>query len=108
MQFARPLAGSFFPALQGGRLLAYLEILAVGSGVRIFGLATQFVVLIILGRLLSKESFGDLMTAFGFGRGEGGDRPQGEQDDPGRGIPLRQGQRLARAPGMLVRRMAVL
>jgi O-antigen/teichoic acid export membrane protein len=68
MQFARPLAGSFFSALQGGRLLAYLEILAVGSGVRIFGLASQFVVLIILGRLLSKESFGDLMTAFGFYR----------------------------------------
>jgi O-antigen/teichoic acid export membrane protein len=37
-------------------------------GVRIFGLASQILVLIILGRLLSKESFGDLMTAFGFYR----------------------------------------
>jgi O-antigen/teichoic acid export membrane protein len=68
MQFARPFAGSLRSALHGGRFRAYLEILAVGSGARIFGLASQFVVLIILGRLLSKESFGDLMTAFGFYR----------------------------------------
>jgi O-antigen/teichoic acid export membrane protein len=54
--------------LQSGRFRAYLEILAVGSGARVFGLASQFVVLIILGRVLSKESFGDLMTAFGFYR----------------------------------------
>jgi O-antigen/teichoic acid export membrane protein len=51
-----------------GRLRAYLDILVVGSGARIFGLASQFVVLIMLSRFLSKESFGDLMTAFGFYR----------------------------------------
>src|SRR5712692_1068148 len=68
MQFARPFAGSLLSALQSGRFRAYLEILAVGSGARMFGLASQFVVLIILGRVLSKESFGDLMTAFGFYR----------------------------------------
>jgi O-antigen/teichoic acid export membrane protein len=33
-----------------------------------FGLASQFVVLIILSRMLSKDGFGDLMTAFGFYR----------------------------------------
>jgi O-antigen/teichoic acid export membrane protein len=68
MQFARSFAGSFSSMLQSGRFRAYLEILAVGSGARMFGLASQFVVLIILGRVLSKESFGDLMTAFGFYR----------------------------------------
>src|SRR3954463_8549156 len=68
MQFARPLAGSFLSAFQRGHFRAYLEILAVGSAARIFGLASQFVVLIILGRVLSKGSFGDLMTAFGFYR----------------------------------------
>jgi O-antigen/teichoic acid export membrane protein len=55
-------------ALQGGRAGAYLNILIVGSGIRIFGLASQFLVLIMLGRLLSKDAFGDLMTAFGFYR----------------------------------------
>jgi O-antigen/teichoic acid export membrane protein len=33
-----------------------------------FGLASQFVVLVLLSRFLSKENFGDLMTAFGFYR----------------------------------------
>jgi O-antigen/teichoic acid export membrane protein len=51
-----------------GRLRAYLAVLAVGSGARVFGLASQFVVLIMLSRILSKDSFGDLMTAFGFYR----------------------------------------
>lgn len=51
-----------------GRLRPYLAILVVGSGARIFGLASQFVVLIMLSRMLSKQSFGDLMTAFGFYR----------------------------------------
>lgn len=68
MQFARPFAGPIAAALKSGRLLSYVEILAVGSGVRVFGLASQFGVLIILGRMLSKDSFGDLMTAFGFYR----------------------------------------
>jgi len=53
---------------RGGRLGAYLTVLAVGSGARVFGLASQFVVLIILSRMLSKGGFGDLMTAFGFYR----------------------------------------
>src|SRR5580700_3462990 len=68
MQFAHSLAGRLQPARQGGRFRAYLTILAVGSGARVFGLASQFVVLIMLSRILSKDSFGDLMTAFGFYR----------------------------------------
>ena len=51
-----------------GRLRAYLNILVIGSGARVFGLASQFVVLIMLSRFLPKGSFGDLMTAFGFYR----------------------------------------
>jgi O-antigen/teichoic acid export membrane protein len=51
-----------------GRLRAYLDILIVGSGARMFGLASQFVVLLMLSRFLSKDSFGNLMTAFGFYR----------------------------------------
>jgi O-antigen/teichoic acid export membrane protein len=47
---------------------AYLDILVVGSGARVFGLASQFVVLVMLSRMLPKQSFGDLMTAFGFYR----------------------------------------
>jgi O-antigen/teichoic acid export membrane protein len=43
-------------------------VLAVGSGARVFGLASQFVVLIMLSRILSKDGFGDLMIAFGFYR----------------------------------------
>jgi len=46
----------------------YARILLVGSGVRIFGLVSQFVVLIMMGRMLAKSGFGDLMTAFGFYR----------------------------------------
>ena len=60
--------GGLKPAGHRHRFSDYLVILAVGSGARIFGLASQFVVLIILSRILSKESFGDLMTAFGFYR----------------------------------------
>jgi O-antigen/teichoic acid export membrane protein len=68
MPFVPLSAGSFLSALQGGRFRAYLEILVVGSGARLFGLASQFVVLLIMSRILSKDSFGDLMTAFGFYR----------------------------------------
>jgi O-antigen/teichoic acid export membrane protein len=46
----------------------YLGILLVGSSARVFGLASQLVVLIILGRMLGKAEFGDLMAAFGFYR----------------------------------------
>lgn len=46
----------------------YLKVLVVVSGARLFGLGCQFVVLILLSRLLSKDHFGDLMTAFGFYR----------------------------------------
>jgi len=53
---------------QSGRFGAYLAILVVGSGARMFGLASQFVVLLILSRILPKDGFGDLMTAFGFYR----------------------------------------
>src|SRR5262249_52487846 len=62
------IAYSERPARAAGRLGAYLTVLAVGSGARVFGLASQFVVLIILSRMLTKGSFGDLMTAFGFYR----------------------------------------
>jgi O-antigen/teichoic acid export membrane protein len=68
MQIAHLPEGRSRAAGSSGRLGTYLTILAVGSGARIFGLASQFVVLIILSRILSKESFGDLMTAFGFYR----------------------------------------
>src|ERR1700704_2629835 len=68
MQFALPTASTLFSALQSGRFRAYLQILAVGSSARLFGLASQFVVLLILSRVLSKGSFGDLMTVFGFYR----------------------------------------
>jgi hypothetical protein len=47
---------------------SYAAILAVGSAARVFGLVSQFVVLIMLGRILSKDGLGDLMTAFGFYR----------------------------------------
>src|SRR5262245_23067232 len=67
MQLA-PSSAGFLSSFQGGRLRAYLDILVVGSGARLFGLASQFVVLLILSRTLSKGSFGDLMTAFGFYR----------------------------------------
>jgi O-antigen/teichoic acid export membrane protein len=59
---------SFSDVLLKGRLRPYLDTLVVGSGARIFGLASQFVVLIMLSRFLPKDSFGDLMTAFGFYR----------------------------------------
>jgi O-antigen/teichoic acid export membrane protein len=68
MQFALSPARLFRPAHPSGRFAAYLAILAVGSGARMFGLTSQFVVLVILSRILSKNSFGDLMTAFGFYR----------------------------------------
>lgn len=50
------------------RFDSYLGILLVGSGARVFGLASQFIVLIIMGRMLAKSEFGDLMAAFGFYR----------------------------------------
>jgi O-antigen/teichoic acid export membrane protein len=68
MQVLHPSESLLRAAGRGGRLRAYLAILAVGSGARMFGLASQFVVLIMLSRILSKDSFGDLMTAFGFYR----------------------------------------
>src|SRR6202048_5339981 len=68
MQVAHSSASALGAAGRGGRLGAYLTVLAVGSGARVFGLASQFVVLIILSRMLSKDGFGDLMTAFGFYR----------------------------------------
>jgi O-antigen/teichoic acid export membrane protein len=68
MEFALPSASAFLSALRGGRFRAYVGILVVGSGARLFGLASQFVVLLILSRILWKDSFGDLMTAFGFYR----------------------------------------
>ncbi|MBR1229040.1 MULTISPECIES: lipopolysaccharide biosynthesis protein [unclassified Bradyrhizobium] len=55
-------------AFRGGQLGTYLAVLAAGSGARVFGLASQFIVLIILNRILSKDSFGDMMIAFGFYR----------------------------------------
>ncbi len=67
MRLARSLSNTLNVFLTG-RLRAYLDILVVGSGARMFGLASQFVVLIMLSRFLSKESFGDLMTAYGFYR----------------------------------------
>jgi O-antigen/teichoic acid export membrane protein len=68
MRLAQSFTSTISDVLLNGRLRAYLDILVVGSGARIFGLASQFVVLIMLSRFLSKESFGDLMTAFGFYR----------------------------------------
>jgi O-antigen/teichoic acid export membrane protein len=55
-------------AFGGSRRGTYLAVLAAGSGVRLFGLASQFIVLIILNLMLSKDSFGDLVIAFGFYR----------------------------------------
>jgi len=57
-----------FSAWLRAQYQGYLGILLVGSSARVFGLASQFVVLIILGRMLGKASFGDLMAAFGFYR----------------------------------------
>jgi O-antigen/teichoic acid export membrane protein len=68
MRRVRSVTGYLAGVLLNGRLRPYLDILVVGSGARMFGLASQFVVLIMLSRLLSKQSFGDLMTAFGFYR----------------------------------------
>ncbi len=68
MRLSRSLTSYLSGILLNGRLRAYLDILVVGSGARIFGLASQFVVLIMLSRFISKASFGDLMTAFGFYR----------------------------------------
>lgn len=68
MSFPRLLVNYFSESFLRGRLRPYLDILALGSGVRVFGLISQFVVLIMLSRFLPKDSFGDLMTAFGFYR----------------------------------------
>jgi O-antigen/teichoic acid export membrane protein len=57
-----------FSAWLRAQYQGYLGILLVGSSARVFGLVSQFVVLIILGRMLGKASFGDLMAAFGFYR----------------------------------------
>lgn len=50
------------------RFFDYFETLVIGSGTRIFGLASQFVVLLMLSHMLSKGAFGDMMAAFGFYR----------------------------------------
>ena len=68
MRLAHTVTNAISGILLNGRLRAYLDILVVGSGARVFGLASQFVVLMILSRFLTKGSFGDLMTAFGFYR----------------------------------------
>jgi O-antigen/teichoic acid export membrane protein len=68
MRLARPFTNLLSDVLLNGRLRAYFDILVVGSGARMFGLASQFIVLIMLSGFLAKESFGDLMTAFGFYR----------------------------------------
>src|SRR5438128_1352868 len=61
-------ARSGFSAWLRSQYQGYFGILLVGSGARVFGLASQLVVLIILGRILGKGEFGDLMAAFGFYR----------------------------------------
>src|SRR5690242_4630289 len=68
MQLSNLTAGRLQLLQPNSRFRAYLSVLVLGSGARVFGLVSQFVVLIILGRLLSKTDFGDLMTAFGFYR----------------------------------------
>jgi O-antigen/teichoic acid export membrane protein len=68
MRLARSVTSYLSAVFMNGRLRPYLDILVVGSGARIFGLASQFIVLIMLSRMLSKQSFGDLMAAFGFYR----------------------------------------
>jgi len=65
---ARGVTRDGWPRRLRAGLDSYLGILLVGSGVRVFGLASQFIVLIIMGRMLAKSDFGDLMTAFGFYR----------------------------------------
>lgn len=68
MIFAHPFRRHLPSTKHDCRFASYFIILAVGSSARIFGLISQFVVLIILSRILSKANFGDLMTAFGFYR----------------------------------------
>jgi O-antigen/teichoic acid export membrane protein len=68
MQFSNRFNDGLRTPGHTGRFGSYLIVLAVGSGARLFGLASQFVVLLILSRVVSKDSFGDLMTAFGFYR----------------------------------------
>lgn len=68
MRLSHALAKFGSVVLLNGRLRAYIDILVAGSGARLFGLASQFVVLVLLSRFLSKANFGDLMTAFGFYR----------------------------------------
>jgi O-antigen/teichoic acid export membrane protein len=62
------MASSLSRLVLNNRLRAYVDILVVGSIARMFGLASNLVVLLMLSRLLPKDSFGDLMTAFGFYR----------------------------------------
>jgi O-antigen/teichoic acid export membrane protein len=66
MRTSSTLSGAMAAAVRGSR--GYLQVLAVVSGARLFGLASQFVVLVLLSRIMPKDSFGDLMTAFGFYR----------------------------------------
>ena len=52
MRLAQTVTNGISGVLLNGRLRAYLDILVVGSGARMFGLASQFVVLIMLSRFL--------------------------------------------------------
>ena len=54
MQSAPSSTGILSSTLHRGRFRAYFEILIVGSGARLFGMASQFVVLLILSRVLFK------------------------------------------------------
>lgn len=54
--------------VQPGRIASYLRAISIGSGVRVGGLVTQLLVLVLLSRMMPKAGFGDMMTAFGFYR----------------------------------------
>jgi O-antigen/teichoic acid export membrane protein len=68
MRLARSFTLPWPDVISNGRVRAYLDVLVVGSGARMFGLASQFIVLLMLSHLLPKQSFGDMMAAFGFYR----------------------------------------
>src|SRR6185312_4463632 len=64
----RGIAGSSLSTRLRAGFDSYLGILLIGSGARVFGLLSQFIVLVMLGRMMAKAEFGDLMAAFGFYR----------------------------------------
>ncbi|WP_186424459.1 lipopolysaccharide biosynthesis protein [Pannonibacter sp. I15F10I1] len=55
---------SVFRKMQQIKTSEMARTLVFGSGARIFALGSQFVVLLILSRIMSKENFGDLMVVF--------------------------------------------